>query len=504
VRALRQSVLARLDGAHFRELCLRSPDGLVSTVRLGLERLKRNIRRPAVCRNLAVLPVGADAPRFVARLAGALSRIVSAAVHTSVELDARFPALAGLTSDDPRRVRLDAWLDQHELQHELMLYQADSAPTAWSRLCLARADRVLIVADAGCDPEPGALEMAWSAMHRPGFSVPTSLVLLHPTSVERPGATESWLRPRAVDAVHHVRPERADDVARTARIVSGRAIGLALGGGGARGIAHVGVIRALEEAGIPIDVMAGTSTGAVISAQHAMGMRWDAMMEAFRHFAAQKPHRDYSLPLVGLIGGAKFVRAMGAMFGDKRLEDLWLEVGIVSADLSSAKKRVHRRGSIVQALRASCALPAIAVPAVEDGHLLVDGGVLDNVPGRLLRDRCGTVIAVDVSPDVDLVVDPAWDSVPSPWRLLWSRLNPFGTPLAAPTIAEIIARTMVLASRSSRDETMAAADLYLRPPVGEFRTLAVTDFERILEAGYQHARAQLAEWRKTARLPVLD
>src|SRR6202030_519295 len=119
-----------------------------------------------------------------------------------------------------------------------------------------------------------------------------------------------WLDCRTVDNVYHVRRDHPADISRLARVLSGQAIGLALGAGGARGLAHVGVIRALEEAGIPIDIVGGTSVGAIVAALHAMGMRWDAMMETFRAFARMKPHRDYTFPWSGLVRGRKFDRLM--------------------------------------------------------------------------------------------------------------------------------------------------------------------------------------------------
>jgi NTE family protein/lysophospholipid hydrolase len=499
VRAVRDSVLARFDVAALAALCHRHPTLMQRLGRLACQRLQSHSARPArIPRHVGgilVVPLHHSAGDFAASLQRALA---GDALHlTRSRIEALFPARFD-TQDEggPSDVRMSTWLDRQELTHVAVVYEADPAPSAWTAQCIERAERLLFVAGAEEDPRPGELEQyvreRAAILPRPPR---VSLVLIHPGDRERPVGTSRWLRDRPWHDVYHVRANSQADQHRVGRVLSGRAIGLALGGGGARGLAHVGVIRALEDAGIPIDVVGGTSVGAVVAAQHALGMRWEAMRDAFVAFARMKPQRDYTLPITGLIRGRTFERAMQRMFQDVCLEDLWVRCFGISADLSSAQMIVHERGLVRRMVRASCALPGIAVPAVEDGHVLVDGGVVNSLPGDVMRGRCGTVIAVDVSPTRPVTTGGAVERLPSASQVLRSRLNPLRRSIPVPTIVEILEQATALGSLERKLRVAADADLYLCPPVGHVPTLDVRSFDEILETGYAYARARIGTWR---------
>ena len=161
-----------------------------------------------------------------------------------------------------------------------------------------------------------------------------------------------------------MRLSRPDDTARVARFLANRAVGLVLGAGGARGFAHIGVLRALQEAGIPIDLVGGTSMGSAMSAQHAMGWSVERIEStADEVWNKIRPHTEYTLPLLSLVRGTSAQKCGEMMYGTATcIEDLWLPFFCVSADLTDASMYVHRSGSLLDAVTASSSLPAVIVP----------------------------------------------------------------------------------------------------------------------------------------------
>jgi len=322
------------------------------------------------------------------------------------------------------------------------------------------------------------------------------LVLLHPETTTLPSGTRFWLEPRKLDAHHHLRRDRDADLARLARFLTGNAVGAVLGGGGARGFAHIGVIRAFREAGIPIDLIGGTSMGALIAVQPALG--WDdaTMLEVNRRsFVEKKPVtlRDYTVPVYSLVDGRRLDRNLIAPLGDARIEDLWTGYFCVSSNLTRAEAVVHRDGPVWKAIRASLAVPGVFAPVLEGTDLLVDGGVLNNLPGDVMRRLGGGwVIAVDVSLDRDLEVRDG--TLPSPWKVLLNWLNPFGKPSELPNILHLMVRTTLLASVQKTESMKKLVDLYIQPPVSRFKLMQFSALEDIAETGYRHAKTVLGDW----------
>jgi NTE family protein/lysophospholipid hydrolase len=306
-----------------------------------------------------------------------------------------------------------------------------------------------------------------------------------------------------VEKHFHVRPGDAGDFRRLARLMTGRGVGLVLGGGGARGYAHIGVIRALEEAGVPIDMIGGTSMGAVVAAAHAMGLDYREFLSTTRRLLKKhRPFHEYTLPIVSLLRSRRLDRFLHEAYGDARIEDLKVTFFAVSSNLSTAEVAVHDTGELWAAVRASMSVPGVAVPVVVDNNLLVDGGVLNNLPGDVMRRLCsGTVIAVDVNEKNDLLVDDSCTPIPSPWKIVWSRINPFARPINVPSILSIMGRTSLLGSILKRNEVAREVDLYLNPPVGRFGILDNDALEEIAEAGYRYAKERIADWIADRREP---
>jgi predicted acylesterase/phospholipase RssA len=319
-------------------------------------------------------------------------------------------------------------------------------------------------------------------------------VLLHPAGV-RPHGTARWLAARSVDRHFHVREGRDDDVARLARLLTGSAIGLVLGGGGARGFAHLGALRALEEAGVPIDFVGGTSIGAIIAAGPALGLdAGEALEMCRRRFSGLF---DVTLPLVSLLTGRRISDNLEAVLGGTDIEDLVLPYLCVATNLSRAQAVVHQRGSLFRAVRSSISLPGVLPPVSIDGDLYVDGGLLDNLPIEVMAAACGgPVVAIDVSPEEDLRSDLDLLGAVSGWQVLWQRLNPFARPLEVPYIPSVLMRSVVVGSLVRERERRASglAGLYVKMPVAGFRLLEFGAIEAIAECGYRASAEPVRKW----------
>jgi predicted acylesterase/phospholipase RssA len=203
--------------------------------------------------------------------------------------------------------------------------------------------------------------------------------------------------------------------------------------------------------------------------------------------------RDYTVPVYSLVNGSRLDQNLMAPLGDTRIEDLWTGYFCVSSNLTRAEPMVHRQGPVWKAIRASLSLPGVFQPVVEGSDLLVDGGVLNNLPGDIMRELGGGwVIAVDVSLGKDLEMDTA--RLPSPWRVLLDWCNPFTKPVDRPNIVNLMMRTTVLASVRKTEAVKKLVDLYIQPPVSRFGLMQFRALEEIAEAGYLHTQKALAEW----------
>jgi len=375
--------------------------------------------------------------------------------------------------------------------------QGDASWTPWTRRCALQGDRIIIVARATGSPVPGECERELRKLQ---LKRRVELVLLHDESTRRPTGTRAWLSDREVAAHHHVRLGRASDVHRVARHLGGRATGLVLGGGGARGFAHIGVLHALREANIEIDMIGGTSIGALIGGCVAHGLTPEDMRRLAQTFASPRKLLDRTLPIAALMAGAKVTALYQRIFDETVIEDLWTPYFAVSSGLSSATAIIHRRGSLWRAVRASTALPAIFPPLLgENDEVHVDGGVMNNMPLDVMRDFCegGTVIGVNPMPVRDRVRAYSFGPSVSGWHALAGRLGLFRSRVRAPSILGSVMRATEInsAQRMRQPAFRELADLLIEPDVGEFPILAFDRYAEIIDAGYRAAVQAIQAWQ---------
>jgi predicted acylesterase/phospholipase RssA len=292
---------------------------------------------------------------------------------------------------------------------------------------------------------------------------------------------------------HHVRIARGEDMGRLARSLSNNTVAVVLAGGGARGFAHLGVMRALREAGLPVDAVGGASFGALAATGLARGLSHEQIFAEQHHaFTQEDPLNDYTIPIVSLVGGQRLDSIL-EKYLPMDIEDLWLPFFAISSDLSANQVRVHDRGPLWRAIRASVSVPGVLPPALEDGHLLVDGGILNNLPVDVMRERMrGRIIAVDLAVGHEFTL--ATKEIPRGFEYLASRVLPWREPLDAPTISRVIIKATTLASRKEVGNARKAADLYLTPPVEAYDFLDWHCLREIVDVGYAYALPRVEAW----------
>ena len=469
VLAQRDTEVARLSPATFERLVHDNPQFmrmLTGVLATRLERLWRPEALPQkVSRVLAVVPSGAgvDGAAFGAQLASSLQQ------SGRVEMVLK----------ERGNEQTSQWFHRLERANDVVVYVTEAAPSNWTKLCLRQADTLVAVArhDEPARPfaalEPGAAS---------GAGVPVDLVLLYGNAA-RPTPPGRWLDVHPFRRHHHVRG--AQDIARVGRLLLGRATGLVLSGGGARGFAHIGVLRALLEAKLPIDAVGGSSIGSIIGAGWAAGWDYAEMVRRVRRaFVDSAPLNDYTVPLISLLAGRKVGRLLRQEFGDANIEDLRLPFFCVSANLTTGQAAVHRRGQLWLWLRASIAIPGILPPVCAQRQVYVDGATINSLPVDVMRETLsGTVIGVDVGSDRGFETDIDGTEVPALWRIpIWRRAQ--RKPI---NIMQILLRAGAMNGAAYMVGQRELTDLLLKPPLEKVDMLDWHAFDRAVEIGYRHA-----------------
>ena len=467
--ALRDTELLRISKDSFMELVEKHPSVMMNLMRMIVHRLQETTYAPGQHlrpRTFAIVPIQdglADAP-IAHRVAGVLT-----------DMGSRAAVLDASAAEQSAE-----WFTAFEAAHDVVFYRGDAPDSSWTNLCLRQADRILLLARSDQPLPLRPLDMP--AFKERASGLP-ELLLLHPSG-QHQGLPEHFaLRSGLFESHHHVRQGHINDIRRLARFIAGRAVGLVLAGGGARGFAHIGVVKALVEAEVPIDHLAGTSMGAIIAAGLADEWTVEELTERMKvAFVRTNPLSDYTFPLIALVRGAKVSRLLRENFGERRIEELAKPFFCVSSDLTTGRIHEHRAGAVWRALRASVALPGILPPVTHHGHLLVDGGVMNNLPVDVMRQRSsGPIIASDVTGEIDLQArDDRYGERPI-WWLLWQRMR------GSPSIVSILMRSGTVGSEAQRRLVRELADYLFEPPLPGVGLRDWTAFDRVVREGYEHA-----------------
>jgi NTE family protein len=459
VVAIRDSQLLRIGKPGFMRLLQLEPAASLRLLEQLVDRLDKTSqdwRTPFVPRTLALLSITPSvSPEAVAH------RLTTAIGANGLAATVLNAAALHMPAD---------YFDNVERANDLTIYAAP-ADGAWTSLSVRRADQLLLAADASAStPEP------LPSLDRPA-RLPwriCELALVHFDDAP-PRSTAQWIGRYDILNRYHIRWSQERDIARLARYVTGRAVALVLSGGGARGFGHVGVLRALREGGIAVDMIGGTSIGAIIGAGAALELS-DAefdlrMRSAFVH---SNPLNDYTIPLVALTRGRKVAARLHHHFGDRRIEDLWLPFFCVVSNLTTGRESVLREGVLWEALRTAIAIPGLLPPSIMNDEMLADGALLNNLPAEVMAETArGPIIGVDVT---------HYRSLPAK-RGHYGLLHP---GYHGPGIASLLMRAATMSSVAQTRATRTYLDLLLEPPLGAVDVRDWRAYDRAVAAAYQY------------------
>ncbi len=502
VVAARESTVALLPTSEFHRLIAVDPKLLLSLTQLviqrqlSLERSAYQMTRSAD-RTFVVIPLEArlHLRRFSHQLKRSLRHHGASRVLDSRGFDTLYGKTgASLTTfDDLFNSTVAEWLDDQEERHDTLVYVADRDWTPWTIRAINRADRILLLANADSDDASlREVERELAANFAGARSRPrVELILLHKPDTARPSHTLRWLEPRALSDFHHVKIDSRPHIDRLARRLAGQARGLVFSGGGARGYAHLGVHRYIEEQAIEIDAIGGSSMGALLGAAMAMGQSYEDVLELSSRFANKRALFDYTLPFVSLMLSAKLTRFCQEVYGEIQAEDLWTPFFAVSSNLADGRTMLHDRGPLWKIVRTSISLPGLFSPIpTSSGDLLIDGAVLDSFPVGIMRERfagSGEVIGVNVSRVPERFQRFEFDTSLSGWSVLWSRLAPWREAIPVPRLAETLLRATDVKDLERIGERRAMIDVLVEPDVSTWSLLDFKYYQPISQIGYDEA-----------------
>jgi predicted acylesterase/phospholipase RssA/CRP-like cAMP-binding protein len=503
VTAVRDSILAVMHRKNFEALLVKHPLELNQVFVRAIYNYLRHAEEFAERRHaqsFAVIPLheGAGAEQVAASLAKEFSKIgkthhLEPPVAPNAQKGGR-PVAVQSESD------MAAYQDALEEESKFLVYEGQHTLTEWTKRVFRQSDQVVFVALADQPNMSGELER-W-LREQPDFSMKRMhLVVLHSALVLQPSDMSIWRNNKSYERIYPVRAGRTTDFERLARFMTGTAVGVVLGGGGARGFAHVGVLRALAESGIAVDLIGGNSMGALIAAQFACGTPLDQIITNTREFASGGER--LTLPLISLVSGKRVSRDLKKMFGETQVDGLWIPFFAAACNLTRGNTTVQDRGPVWRAVLASNSPAGLFPPVLHEGDMLVDGAILENVPVDAMRMRLGTplerrrgngtIIAIDVDVQELMAVDPSLTRL-SIWSTLKGYFSPGKHP--SPSIADILYRAGHIGGLNQRGRTIAQADHYLEPPVAEFSMMSYRKADEIAEVGYQYAMKKIQEWQR--------
>lgn len=468
VRCLRDAECLAIAKREWDAFTARHPGALLAITKTLISRLRaaQSEQGPKrFDRSLAIIPHDPqiDGEEFARKLTASLG-----AHH----------AVACVTKDLAAGRSLD-WFREIELGNTIVVYLAEAGPTPWTQLCLRQADLLLLLARGDqkvsdfdalrFDSTPEAIwPMDFALLWEPGATIK---------------GTAAWLALHDFKMHHHIRNDA--DIERLARLMTGKAIGLVLAGGGARGVAHYGVIWALRDHGVPIDIVGGTSIGSIVAGMVAGEWQRDKMLYCYQDtFSGRSPLTDFTIPTVALLSGRRLGQWLEKWFGGTEIEDLPLSFFCLSTNLTLGGPAVHDSGSLATWIRASISIPGVLPPLIDDGSIYVDGGVINNMPVDIMREiGRGPVIAVDIHSDTPFTASKE----PKSKRFGFLKAPP------GPSIFQLLWRVATINAAATYGSARFQPNVLLKPNIGSIGLLDWKGLSASMDTSYAYTVAKMEE-----------
>lgn len=501
VIAIRDSVLVKLNHQLFKLVINKYPAVNINVTKLIIERLqktqlKKEYKKPV---NLCVVPLHTNISLqwFCDKFYTELKKRGNTCFATQAiaREESQFKKISIGEAE-----ALTYWIDEKEAENEFLVFVADYEINEWTSRCLQQADVVMLLANATVPNTLTPIDVL-KQQNKIKINAEQHLILIHPTETILPKNTAQWLELRPwVSNHYHIKEQNIDDVKRLARLYSGTAIGLVLAGGGCKGFAHVGVLQALREAGIPIDVVGGTSVGAQVGACVAFNPTIDNLRKHLREGAMYNPTKDINLyPIVSIIQGKRIrnmIRTTIFRFSQKSdidLSDTWLTFYAICTNYTHAKEELHTRGSMATCLQATTAIPGVFPPVINNKNLLIDGGTFNNFPADAMANfGVSKIIGIDFSQGK--IHELKYPAMPTAWELFTDKFRKKrNKKYRLPGLFSILLNAPLLHSYAKHAETKNMVDLYFNPNVDKYGLVNWKAFDAIVAEGYKHAKEVLSK-----------
>lgn len=446
VRARRDSELIEVDREAFFTELRRGPDAPIALATALAEELRSAVPEPELTSTTPTLVA------VVGLHAGAPVDEVALTLESGLSRDLRVAVTHAATPEQ---------LERMERDHDRVLLVAGDPGHPWWQACVRQSDRVVAVASSSAQPV--------------GWSGPTGADLV---LVGRPPGSDvvkAWSEALTPWQMTFAESVDATTLRPLVARLAGKALGLVLAGGGARALTHIGVLRELEDAGLHVDRVVGTSLGAVVAAGWASGLDGAGLEDLhYEQFVRGNPVTDYTFPSKALTKGRRTPEALQRSYGkDSLIEALPRQFRCVSVDLYGRAPVVHRRGVLWEAVTASCRLPILYPPWQSDGTLLVDGCVLDNLPVPVLQERNeGPIVAVNIG------------AGEKPARRE-------GAPVRVPPLGDTLLRVMTIGGEGTTQRAVQLGAFVITPPSMGVGIMEYHQLDTMVEAGRRAARALL-------------
>ncbi|MDX1912563.1 MAG: cyclic nucleotide-binding and patatin-like phospholipase domain-containing protein [Saprospiraceae bacterium] len=490
VVAIRGSLVLQIDEADYRTIVAENPQFAYKLPQFVINRMRRKSfqhQLGAAPKNVAVIKLQADKD-----FSGWTNDIKQelAAMDTPVTV---YEAKDYLFADQ------HAMFEEMENSAGMNILLCDEANPTWANECLTYCDLVVVATEFYAPSSLYSIEEKLNIYSKNILNKKIYLLLLHPENAPLPSQTRRWLEERPVNLHLHMRQGNARDIRRFCRILTHQAVGLVLGGGGAKGAAHIGAAKAMMEAGLEFDFVGGTSAGAL----YGMGLTvTDFDLPKVRDFCqmgvdCKVTSSDYHFPFLSLMTGKNMRTYLKQMLGDVHLEDFWINTYCVSTNYSSACVKVHDTGLARQKVEASIAIPGVFPPVIIDRHLHVDGGVLDNLPIEAMYEKpVRHVIAIALSAQSPRLVDIK--TIPSAWDIF---LNIFTKKhrYRLPKMPALLMNSLTLNSVQKQENTKKQVSMYLEMDLRSYGLLDWQKWREVIEKGYQQTCAFLENMPQAER-----
>lgn len=500
VRAIRDSILLKLEESDFQRLEKIHTAEVLEISKMALSRVMTKRRATQSGENvvaITIAPSGNSNHRlFAEQLAEKLYKLKPTLLITQETCNQYFDRkIAQSEFETADTLQIAGWLQSLEKQYGYLIFLTDQELSPWSQRCLRQADRIIFVAQHSQSPDLNSIEnFLFSDRNRilPYIEV----VFAHPHDQTIIFGTQEWLKNRIFNAYHHLRLGSQSDLEKFIRFLTGRAFGIVLNGGGARGLAHVGALKALNELKIPIDFIGGTSMGAAVAAAYA-SKTYEEIVQ-FGEYYSNNFRTEWTLPFTALLKGKYTSEAYHRYWDDVCIEDLWTRFFCISTNLTKAKINVHDSGLVWLAVRASTSIPGIFPPIFdEEGNMLVDGGVMNNMPVDVMRKMIsgGEILAINCHiQSQELVKRKSVQHWISGWNLFFQKLNPFSEKKNEyESIFNILLASLNLSSAAQQRRMGHQADYLLEFDTHKFKPGDFSKFHQLVEIGYKTTMEQLPQ-----------